>query len=421
MKALLITQGSRGDLQPFVALAKGLRSAGHDAILCGPATLTNLPASYDIPYIPLYDFTARGLADPAAGNAVKARRNRHLRYLIQQGNWSRSLMYRALDDTAAINYDGIDVVVFNHMVPANEIAEWLNVPAIPTSLSPFLVATDEFPNPWFPFKIPRLFNRASYLATHLLLRYFIGDNRTWRYETLGLPRRRGRRNILRQADGSRSIVLQPFSRHILPAATSYPDWAHTTGYWFLSAPSDWTPPQQLSAFLQQGDPPVYIGFGSLNSTDNQAHLTENLIVDAVSLAGVRAVVSIGRKRIKSATKQDDILYLEDPVPFDWLFQRMAAIVHHGGSGTTGTALASGRPQVICPFALDQPFFAARMHAVGVAPFPQPHHALTAKGLAGAIRRATTDNSMAIRAEQLARHVRSEHGVTATVTILESLT
>ncbi|MGC5010902.1 glycosyltransferase [Streptosporangium sp. DT93] len=111
----------------------------------------------------------------------------------------------------------------------------------------------------------------------------------------------------------------------------------------------------------------------------------------------------------------------DQAPHDRLFPRMAAIVHHGGSGTTGAALASGRPQVICPFVADQPFWAARAHAAGVVPAPLPQRHLSAQRLAAAIRQATTEETMARRADRLAEAVRGEDGTKAAIAVLESLT
>ncbi|WP_246258659.1 glycosyltransferase [Amycolatopsis anabasis] len=99
---------------------------------------------------------------------------------------------------------------------------------------------------------------------------------------------------------------------------------------------------------------------------------------------------------------------------------MAAIVHHGGAGTTGAALASGRPQVVCPFVADQPFYARHLHASGVAAAPQPQHRLTPDGLAHAVRLAVTSRAMASHAEEFGHRIRAENGVTTAVRILESL-
>jgi sterol 3beta-glucosyltransferase len=116
----------------------------------------------------------------------------------------------------------------------------------------------------------------------------------------------------------------------------------------------------------------------------------------------------------------DTVFSLDQAPHDWLFPRMAAIVHHGGSGTTGAALAAGKPQVVCPFVADQPFWAARAHAACVAPEPQPQRRLTAHGLAAAIRRAVTDRTMARAAAETGERIRTEGGVHRAVKLVEEL-
>lgn len=421
MKVVIVTQGSRGDVQPFVALANMLGATGHEVKLVGPSTFSPLAKLYDVHYVPIYDITASGFADPAASKAIKAGRNGRLRYLLQQGRSSRRFMARALEEVvAAIEEDDIDIVVHNHMVPGYDLAEWLDVPNVPVGLPPFLVPTNTFPNPWFPLRVPQILNSASYVATRATLKFYLGNTNTWRRKTLGLSRRSGSGDFLRLPDGRRPTVLQAFSRHILPPSTEYPDWVHTTGYWFLPAATGWVPSQELSGFLQDGEPPVYIGLGSLSAVDDAPRQTVQMFAEAVRLAGVRAIIFAGQGPSLADDGGRQILYVNDQVPFDWLFPRTAAIVHHGGSGTTGAALASGRPQVVCPAIFEQPFNAQRMYANGVAPPPQSIHELTPRRLAEGIRRAVTDQSMSARAEELGHQIRAEGGLTTARTILESL-
>ncbi len=212
-------------------------------------------------------------------------------------------------------------------------------------------------------------------------------------------------------------MLQAFTRHLLPPDPGYPPWVHTTGAWFLPAPPGWSPPPELSAFLRAGEPPVYVGFGSMVGTDPRG--VGAAVVEATRRVGVRAVMVSGWGGVRVDDLPDHVLAV-DGAPHDWLFPRTAAIVHHGGSGTTAAALAAGRPQVVCPFVGDQQFWAARAHAVGVAPAPQPQHRLTASGLADAVRSAVHDPGTAARAERLGRLVRDEGGVSAAVRTLESV-
>lgn len=417
VKVLILTQGSRGDIQPFVALSCGLKTAGHDVILAGPNTLAQVAQPYNIQYVPIYDITINGFSDPTASKAIKSSGNGTLRYLIQQGRSNRNFIRYALDDIARIDYRGCDIVVHNHMCPGHEIAERLKVPSVAVGVFPFMVPTSSFANPWIPFKVPRILNRATYLAAKPIISFYIGNTSKWRENKVGLPPRRGHRNMFRLPDGRHATVLQPFSRCILPRDTDYPDWSHTVGYWFLPASDNWQPSGELVHFIDSGEPPVYIGFGSLSRVDKDPNRTARVTADAARLAGVRAIVFTGNQTSKH---DGDIFHLTEQVPFGWLFPRMSAVVHHGGSGTIGAALAAGRPQVVCPAVYEQPFNAERMHAIGVAPAPIPLHQMSAQSLSQAIREASTHRPMAARAEELGHLIRNEDGVTAAVKILESL-
>ncbi|WP_427136330.1 glycosyltransferase [Pseudarthrobacter sp. S9] len=237
----------------------------------------------------------------------------------------------------------------------------------------------------------------------------------WREDTLGLPRRRGRHDPLRRPDNGRAPVLHAFSPAVLPRPSDWPDAVHTTGYWILPSPEEPLPPH-VADFLGAGDPPVFVGFGSMSGRD-PARSTA-LVLEAARLAGKRLVIGAGWGGLNS-TRGDGVLSVEE-VDYRQLFPHMAAVVHHGGAGTCGAAFASGRPQVVCPFVADQPFWARLAFRRGVAPAPQPQRHLTAAGLAAAITAATTDTGTARAAEQLGLRVRAEDGVSAAVTALEHI-
>jgi sterol 3beta-glucosyltransferase len=183
---------------------------------------------------------------------------------------------------------------------------------------------------------------------------------------------------------------------------------HTVGYWTLHTPAGWSPPPELAAFLAADGPPVVaIGFGSMASVD-PALLTE-LVRGAVRDAGVRAVLIAGWGGLAALRDDAEVLAI-DAVPHDWLFPRVAAVVHHGGAGTTGASLRAGTPTVVVPFAMDQPFWGGRVAALGVGPAPIPRARLTRARLADALRLAVGDAAMRARAADLGRRIREEDGV-----------
>ncbi|MFI7637419.1 glycosyltransferase [Nonomuraea sp. NPDC049400] len=419
MKVLILTHGTRGDVQPYAALALALKRAGHEPVLAAPAAMASLAEPHGIAFAPVHDGPNTLIDQPDIRQAIETnyRGLRGKKVALQVMRRSKPLMAAVFDDMAGVAEGGADVVVHAPGVPGQHFAERLGVPAVPAALQPVWVPTAAFRNPMLPVPLPKALNRASYLPIKLMLRSFGGIADDLRKRRLNLPRRRGRHDILRCPNGRPATVLHGFSRHVLPAGMDYPAWVHTTGFWFLPAPPGWTPSPELAAFLEAGPVPVYVGFGSMAGTDPQR--VGRIVTEALRLAGVRAVLAAGWGGIQAGDLPDTVHQL-DQAPHDWLLPRMAAIVHHGGAGTTGAALAAGRPQVLCPFVADQPFWAARAHAAGVAVPPQPQRRLTPDGLATAIRLAATDTAMAAAADDLGRRIRAENGAARAVTILESL-
>jgi sterol 3beta-glucosyltransferase len=197
-----------------------------------------------------------------------------------------------------------------------------------------------------------------------------------------------------------------------------PDWDETsiaTGYWFLERDEQWQPDPALQTFLQAGPPPVYIGFGSMPSQDAEAKL--QVILAALAQTGARGIVATGWGGL-AAAETPDTVYLLESAPHDWLFPQMAAVVHHGGAGTTAAGLRAGVPTIVCPFFGDQPFWGRRVAALGVGPAPIPQRRLTAKRLGAALESTLQDKAMHRRAQQLGELIRREDGVGRAIALIE---
>ncbi len=206
-----------------------------------------------------------------------------------------------------------------------------------------------------------------------------------------------------------------YSPLVLPPPADWPEWVHVTGYWFLDAPHSWQPPAALLDFLEAGPPPVYIGFGSM--TNRQAEEAIGIALKALERAKQRGIIATGWGALSNATLPGSIFKIED-VPHDWLFPRVAAVVHHAGCGTTGAGLRAGVPTVPVPFIADQPFWAERVHRLGVATRPIPRKRLTAENLAAAITTAVTDPSLRACAADLGARIRAEDGVGNAVQVVQ---
>jgi sterol 3beta-glucosyltransferase len=187
-----------------------------------------------------------------------------------------------------------------------------------------------------------------------------------------------------------------------------------TGCWFLDREAEWQPPRELVDFLKAGPAPVYVGFGSMYSSNPQ-EVTE-MVLHALARVKQRGILQTGWGGLSNADLPDDV-FAVDSIPHDWLFPQMASVVHHGGSGTTAAGLRAGMPTVIIPFFADQPFWGARVFELGAGPAPIPKKRLTLERLADAICAATSDEVIRGRASALGERIRAEDGVTQAVEVL----
>ena len=216
-------------------------------------------------------------------------------------------------------------------------------------------------------------------------------------------------------DRQQQLLLYAYSAAVAPPPPDWGKWIEVTGYWFLDRPTDWRPPPALAAFLDEGPPPVCIGFGSMTNRDPTE--LARTVARALDLTGQRAVVLTGWGGLPPGELPREIFAI-DSVPHDWLFPRVAAVVHHGGAGTTAAGLRAGVPTIIVPFFADQFFWGKRVFDLGVGPRPIPRKRLDADTLATAIWAATTDPDMHGRASALSERIRAEDGVARAVATFE---
>jgi sterol 3beta-glucosyltransferase len=225
----------------------------------------------------------------------------------------------------------------------------------------------------------------------------------WRREVLGLPPAKGEDRLR----GKPVTKLYAYSQAVIPRPADWDESSVITGYWFLDGPTNWRPEPALVKFLHDGPPPVYVGFGSM-FMHGGARKTE-IVLKALRLTGQRGVLATGWGGLTEDNTPNGIFVL-DAVPHDWLLPQVAAVVHHGGAGTTGAGLRAGKPTIICPFVGDQTFWGRRVAALGVGPRPIPRKRLTAERLAEAIQIALNDKSIRQRAASLGETIRAEGGI-----------
>ncbi|CEJ79832.1 hypothetical protein VHEMI00049 [[Torrubiella] hemipterigena] len=205
-----------------------------------------------------------------------------------------------------------------------------------------------------------------------------------------------------------------WSKSLIPKPADWGKHIDITGFSFLELANSYTPPADLTAFLEKGPAPIYIGFGSIVVDDPEA-LTK-LLFEAVKKAGVRAIISKGWSKVGGDDVPEDV-YLIGNCPHDWLFQRVSAVVHHGGAGTTAAGIAAGRPTVVVPFFGDQPFWGQMVARAGAGPEPVPFTAMTADSLAESIAFALKPEVQE-GAKEMAERIGQEDGAKDTARIFQ---
>jgi UDP:flavonoid glycosyltransferase YjiC (YdhE family) len=414
MRLALVTAGSRGDVQPILALALGLKRAGHDVRVVSHGNFAPLAAEYGVEFHATRG-DARAIVESEEGKALLRQKNP-----IRVWNAMMELATPYAREFAEVSLracDGVDAVGFSgvSMFFGLSASEKLGLPCFGALPVP-TAATREFPHPLLssgPSWLPG-FNRLSYrLANWVMWRGFRGLMNRLRSEIAGLPPYpRGGPFPRLMAAGM--PVLCGVSPSVLPRPADWPASHELTGYWFVDEPQGWSPPPALEAFLAAGPPPVCIGFGSMSTRDPQRDA--RVVAEALARAGQRGVILSGW----AGLHHDELpptVFATESVPHGWLYPRCAAVVHHGGAGTTAAALRAGVPNVAVTFNFDQPFWGERVRSLGCGPTPIRHRALSARRLASAMA-AMSGPGMRERARVLGERIRAEDGPGAAARFLE---
>ena len=417
MRVCILTLGSRGDVQPYVALARGLDAAGYStALLAAPSFRSFIEAngvewrSFDTgdPRALLQSEEARSLV---RGMANPVRLVREMTRLIEP------LLEKGYTEAWQNTADADAILVAPTALPlAPALHERRGTPFACAFLQPGH-ATREFgswilPDPprWLPFRGSVC--RLTYKIGWQLLFNLVGRayDRA-RQQVLGLP---PGRNPFAALERERWPTLYGFSRSVVPRPADWGPEVELAGYWFLDRDPSWRPPAELEVFLDAGPPPICVGFGSMPSPDPTALTRE--VLGALELAGQRGVLLSGWGALAGVELPKTVFALE-AAPHDWLFPRMAAVVHHGGAGTTSAALRAGVPSLVVPFIADQWFWGGRVAALGAGPRLFSRRKLDAACFGAALRDLVQNPSYRAGAERVAAELAVEDGVGRAVAAL----
>ncbi len=419
MHIAIIALGTRGDVQPYIALGKGLEKAGNVVRLVTHENFEVLVNSYGLEFWPL------------KGNVQDILQSKEMREILEQGNFLTITLQMAKlgGQHVAIDWakkglaacQGMDMVLagIGGLYLGLSLAEKLGLPFLQAYVVPF-TPTKAFPGVLIPKSLSGLgssFNRFSHhLTRQIMWQMLQSDDRIARQQVLGLPAASfwGPYNAARF---HQYPILYGFSPSVIPKPSDWDKNIHVTGYWFLDPASDWNPPSALMEFLQGGPPPVYIGFGSMSS-QNPAETTD-LCLQALARTQQRAIMLSGWGGLDKVNLPDTV-FMADSIPHSWLFPRVGAVVHHGGAGTTGVGLRAGIPSIVIPFSGDKVFWGQRVAELGVGPEPIPRKKLTVERLAQAIQKALTDQTMRQRAANLGSKIQAEDGIASAVAIIQDM-
>lgn len=407
--AMLIV-GTRGDVQPFVAIGKCLQEHGHRVRLATHSNFKEFVLNAGLEFYPLggdpkllaeYMVKNKGFL-PSGPSELRTQR-KQLKAIIN------SLL------PACVNPDDTDVPFKANAIIANpptlghvHVAEALKVPLHIFFTMPW-TPTSEFAHPLsrvhhFPA------NRLSYQIVDSVIswgiRGIINDFRKKKLKLRPITYLGGS-----QLSASKFPTGYIWSPHLVPKPKDWGPKIDVVGFCFLNLSQDYNPPDQLAKWLNAGPSPIYVGFGSLPVEDPEG-MTE-IIIKALAQTSQRAIINKGWGGLGSMRQLPDSVYLLDNCPHDWLFPQCAAVVHHGGAGTTAAGLKAACPTTVVPFFGDQLFWGDRVHAQGVGPPPIPVDQFCLDKLVHAIN-YMMDPEVKTRAVNLAEAIKEEDGVEGAV-------
>jgi sterol 3beta-glucosyltransferase len=411
MNITILTYGSRGDVQPFIALARGLQKNGHQVKLAAPHRFVDFVAAHGVPFVPL-------AGDP---EEISKRFNDAGHNALKMVSAIRDYVNSiALGVTrgAFAACDDADLIVHSFLFTtgAHSLAVQRGIPDVSIQTFPIFAPTRAYP----PVALSSLPTGVlSYFGHWLNTQIFwYGGNSGYRQKRKQHP------DIFsfdlfwpfdEKPPRRATPLLFAVSPTVLPPAPDSAHRANVVGYFFLDSPADYAPPSELTRFLEAGPAPVCVTFGSMIHRDAD-HIAES-ILDAIRITGQRAIILTGWDGWKGRASSDDVLFFES-APHDWLLPRCKAVIHHGGAGTTAAGLRAGIPNIVIPFAGDQMFWGKRVHAIGAGPRPVNVKELTATRLASALAEAD-ESALRNRAQLAGRAIRNEDGVGDAIRVVES--
>ncbi|MFG6497597.1 glycosyltransferase [Fictibacillus sp. UD] len=407
MNITILTTGTRGDTQPYIALGKELKKLGHEIKLAAFENYRDLVEHHGLNFHPIKGDIAKIISEMSkssieSDNPLKFFTSfRKMKPYIKDKQIS---MQRDLFEAC----EGAEAIIYHPGAAIGQFAgEYFKVPTI--LATPFPMApTKDYPALIF---YQMKWGKTANLLTHklfergfwLTVKSPIGE--FWE-ERFGKKPVRFKNPYLKEATNLHTSVMS-MSHNVFPQSNEK---TKCLGYWLLEEDlTDWEPPQDLSRFIEDGKPPIYVGFGSIY--DDHANETIQLVVEALRNNGQRGIIGMGWNRVHGMEDYED-MYFIDNIPHTWLFPKTAGVVHHGGAGTTAAAFQSGVPSVVIPHGNDQFAWGKRTEELGVGSSPIPRKKLTVERLTEGIHQML-QKPIVENAHKLGRKLQKENGAQET--------
>jgi len=417
MKIAITTVGTRGDLQPYIALGLGLKESGFDVLIVSAKNEEFFVRNFGLDFYAL-DVDIQKIIEGGEAKEMTKGSN-PFKFIIGHLKSSKSLKKLMVRTQGEIwqACQNADILIFHPGIPLGFfLAKEENKQAILATPFP-VVPCKEYPSILF-YSLPK-FGRYYNLLTH-----FIFDKVFWAmakspiktFLTESIKMKANLRfSPLKQQIYTGQLVLNGYSNLLFPHSKEWTNNIHTTGSWFIEEEPNFLPSNDLQSFINNGEAPVYIGFGSMKDIEG-FNKTLDTIIDALKITKQKAVVGLGWTANNYKEVLPDNIFLIDSIPHSWLFPKMKMVVHHGGAGTTAAGLKAGKPTIIIPHNADQPAWGKRVFELGVGSKPIKRSKLTSEKLANAIRFVQQPKIIA-NADKLGQELRKENGVKKAVKII----
>ncbi|MBD2677467.1 MULTISPECIES: glycosyltransferase [Nostoc] len=406
MRITIATIGSHGDVRPYVALALGLEKAGHEVRIATIEDHGEFIKSFGI------EFVAMGWEPPNFEKYLYKKRIFNIRTFNEIAYSSDDLkiensMLAQLWQTC----QGAEAIIFNGVAyPCYYIAEKLGVPCYFAPMQPHHETQDFHYVGMPPFKIlGTTYNRLSYLVYDMIFWLHIRTTiNKWRQATLNLPPLPIFAGLLTNLQQQKLPTIYSFSP-LISKPSEWEEHVHLTGYWFLDTFKDWQPSTKLIDFLSEGLPPIYIS----KIWDNN-QFTKEVLLEVSALTGRRIIVQSSEDEENDTEPTERLFLIKGLIPHEWLFPKVAVVVHHGGLGTIMSSLRAGIPSIAIPdpFLTDREFWANQLakSGLGIDFELQDKEQLSAKKLAAAIQTAISDRAMQTRLLEISKKIAREDGI-----------